>query len=50
MKNRFFLIPGALGLGFLILFGIFTSERQDLVLDGNGTIVFFDIDGIIAQI
>ena len=44
MKNQFFLIPGILGLGFLVTFGIFTSERQDLSLDENSTTVFFDFN------
>ena len=44
MKNQFVLILGILGLGFLVVFGIFTSEKQDLVFDGNGNSVFFDFD------
>ena len=44
MKNQFVLILGILGLGFLVVFGIFTSEKQDLVFDGNDNSVFFDFN------
>ena len=44
MKKQFILILGVLGLGFLVVFGIFTSEKQDLVFDGNGNSVFFDFN------
>ena len=44
MKNQFVLIPGALGLGLLVVFGIFTSEKQDLVFDENTNSVFFDFN------
>ena len=44
MKNQFVLILGILGLGFLVVFGIFTSEKQDLVFDGNGNSIFFDFN------
>ena len=48
MKNQFFLIPGSLGLGLLVVFGIFTSEKQDLVLNENEDSVFFDFnDGAV---
>ena len=49
MKNQFLLIPGALGLGLLIVFGIFTSEKQDLVFDENGNSVFFDFNGDVVN-
>ena len=44
MKKQFILILGILGLGSLVVFGIFTSEKQDLVFDGNGNSVFFDFN------
>ena len=44
MKKQFILILGVLGLGFLVVFGIFTSEKQDLVFDENGNSVFFDFN------
>jgi len=44
MKKQFVLILGVLGLGFLVVFGIFTSEKQDLVFDGNDNSVFFDFN------
>jgi len=44
MKKQFILILGVLGLGFLVVFGIFTSEKQDLVFDGNDNSVFFDFN------
>ena len=44
MKNQFVLILGILGLGFLVVFGIFTSEKQDLVFDGNDNSIFFDFN------
>ena len=48
MKNNLFLISGVLGLGLLVVLGIFTSERQDLVWDEKGTAVFFDFnDGAV---
>jgi len=50
MKNQFFLIPGILGLVFLVVFGIFTSEKDDLVLDENGTSVLFDFNNEITNL
>ena len=44
MKKQFILILGVLGLGSLVVFGISTSEKQDLVFDGNGNSIFFDFN------
>ena len=49
MKNQFFLISGILGLVFLVGFGIFTSEKHDLVLDEKSTSVFFDFNNKVTN-
>ena len=53
MKNKFFLIPGVLGLVLgviLITFGIFTSEKQDLILDEKGVAIFFDFNDVEVDV
>jgi len=44
MKKQFILILGVLGLSLLVVFGIFTPQKQDLVFDENGSSVFFDFN------
>tara|TARA_B100001750_G_scaffold211762_1_gene193184 strand:- start:80 stop:901 length:822 start_codon:yes stop_codon:yes gene_type:complete len=49
MKKQLLLIPSVLGLVLgviLISFGIFTFEKQDLVLDEKGSTIFFDFNDV----